>query len=124
MSDLEDSFAGVWVPKGTCIAQIVAVFCVHIWPPGQVLGIRAQLQGTRPLLCSTPRPTSRSRSAHYVVEGDSSVALTRGIQAHFPGVDRTAAISRIAKLGLLSNVTARALSLCTVCSDISGGYCY
>lgn len=45
MLDSEVTFAGAWVPQGTNIAQIVAVACVHIWTLGQVLGIRAQLQG-------------------------------------------------------------------------------
>lgn len=52
MLDSGVTFAGAWVPQGTYIAQIVAVACVHIWAPGQVLGIRAQLQGTG--LCSPP----------------------------------------------------------------------
>lgn len=46
MLDSGVTFAGAWVPQGTYIAQIVAVAHVHIWAPGQVLGIRAQLQGT------------------------------------------------------------------------------
>lgn len=50
MLDRRVTFAGAWLPQGTYIAQIVAASCVHIWAPGQVLGIRAQLQGT--VLCS------------------------------------------------------------------------
>ena len=50
MLDSGVAFAGAWVPQGTYIAQIVAVARVHIWAPGQVLGIRAQLQGNRPVL--------------------------------------------------------------------------
>lgn len=46
MLDSGVTFAGAWVPQGTYIAQIVAVARVHIWASGQVLGIRAQLQGT------------------------------------------------------------------------------
>lgn len=103
------------VPLGTYIAQIVAVACVHIWASGQVLGISAQLQVTG--LCPPPR----SLSAHWLVcmVGDSSALVTGGMQAHFPGVDRTASISRMARLGLLSTATARAVSLwsaCTVCT--------
>lgn len=39
-----------WVPQGTDIAQIVAVARAHIWAPGQVLWIRAQLLACGPLL--------------------------------------------------------------------------
>lgn len=46
-------FAGAWVPQGTYIAQIVAVARVHIWAPGQVRGIRAQLRGQ----ASAPPPS-------------------------------------------------------------------
>ena len=49
MLDSGVTFAGAWVPQGTYIAQIVAVAHVHIWAPGQVLGIRAQLQEQAPL---------------------------------------------------------------------------
>lgn len=38
------------VPQGTDIAQIVAVARVHIWAPGQVLWIRAQLLACGPSL--------------------------------------------------------------------------
>lgn len=55
MLDSEVTFAGAWVPQGTYISQIVAVACAHIWAPGQVLGIRAQLQGSG--LCLHPHTT-------------------------------------------------------------------
>lgn len=55
MLDSRVTFAGAWVPQGTHIAQIVAVARVHIWAPGQVLGIRAQLQGIG--LCSRLAPS-------------------------------------------------------------------
>lgn len=55
MFDSGVTFAGAWVPQGTYIAQNVAVARVHIWAPGQVLGIRAQLQGTG--LCSPLTPS-------------------------------------------------------------------
>lgn len=45
MSESGAAFAGAPVPLGTCIAQIMVVAFVHIWAPGQVLRIRAQLQG-------------------------------------------------------------------------------
>lgn len=108
MLDSEVTFAGAWVPQGTRIAQIVAVARVHIWAPGQVLGIRAQLQGTG--LCS---PLTPSLPVAWG-EGGRSTLLTRGMQAHFPCGDRTAFISRMASLGLLHvylNATARAVSL-------------
>lgn len=109
MLDSGVTFAGAWVPQGTCIAQIVAVARVHIWAHGQVLGIRAQLQGTG--LCSPPPLTPSLPVAWW---GDRSTLLTRGMQAHFPWDDRTAFISRMASLGLLPvylNATARAISL-------------
>lgn len=71
MLDSEVTFAGAWVPQGTYISQIVAFACVHIWAPGQVLGIRAQLQGSG--LCLLPhnphpKPT-HSLSARGVLGG-------------------------------------------------------
>lgn len=114
MLDSEVTFAGAWVPQGTYISQIVAFACVHIWAPGQVLGIRAQLQGSG--LCLLPhnphpKPT-HSLSAHGVLGelGGRSTLLTRGMQARFPREGRTAFISRMARLALLSvylNATAR-----------------
>lgn len=112
MLDSGVTFAGAWVPQGTYIAQIVAVACVHIWGPGQVLGIRAQLQGTGPLL--PPHPPLSLPLSQWRGWGDRSTLLTRGMQAHFPWDDRTAFISRMASLGLLPvylNATARAVSL-------------
>lgn len=94
MLDSGVTFAGAWVPQGTYIAQIVAVAHVHIWAPGQVLGIRAQLQGTG--LCSPLTP-----SLPVAWWGDRRTLLTRGMQAHFPWDDRTAFISRMESLGLL-----------------------
>lgn len=107
MLDSEVIFAGAWVPQGTYIAQIVAVARVHIWAPGQVQGIRAQLRGTGRCYPLTPSPP-------MVWWGDRSTLLTRGMQAHFPWDNRTAFISRIESLGLLPvylNATARAESL-------------
>lgn len=80
MLDSEVTFAGAWVPQGTYISQIVAFACVHIWAPGQVLGIRAQLQGSG--LCLLPhnphpKPT-HSLSARGVLGGGNG-----GAEAHF-----------------------------------------
>lgn len=118
MLDSGVTFAGACVPQGTYIAQIVAVAREHIWAPGQVLGIRAQLLGTG--LCSPLTP-----SLPMACWGDRSTLLTRGMQTHFPWDDRTAFISRIESLGLLpvylnatskSRITVR--SACTLCSYI------
>lgn len=125
MLDSGVTFAGAWVPQGTYIAQIVAVAHVHIWAPGQVLGIRAQLQGTG--LSSPPHSPLCLWRGNGEGGGDWSTLLTRGMQAHFPWGDRTAFISRMASLGLLPvylNATARAVSLCgalSLCAVILGG---
>lgn len=122
MLDSGVTFAGAWVPQGTYIAQIVAVARVHIWAPGQVLGIRAQLQGTG--LCS-PLPHSLPLLL-WRGGGTCSTLLTRGMQAHFPRDDRSAFISRMASVGFTpcvskcdseSCITVR--NACTVCSYIS-----
>lgn len=72
MLDSGVAFAGAWVSQGTYIAQIVAVACVHIWAPSQVLGIRAQLRGTG--LCP---PHSFSLFAFGVVGGQKHTSDQR-----------------------------------------------
>ncbi len=132
MLDSGVTFAGARLPQETYIAQIVAVARVHIWAPGQVLGIRAQLQEAG--LCFPPTLTPSLPVVVVVVMvvagggwGLRCTLLTRGMQAHFPGGDRTAFISRMASRGFLPvylNATARAASLrgaLVLCAVILGG---
>lgn len=125
MLDSGVTFAGAWVPQGTYIAQIVAVACVHIWAPGQVLGIRAQLQRTGLCFPLTPSPpmawlggwgwggqkhTSDQRDAGTFPWGWQNCIYQQNGKPGFTPC--------VSKCDSKSPITAR--STCTVCSYIRG----
>lgn len=118
MLDSGVTFAGAWVPQGTCIAQIVAVARVHIWAPGQVLGIRAQLQGTG--LCSPPHSLSAcgmvGGQKHTSDQRDAGTFPWRRQNCIYQQTGKTGCTPCVSKCDSKSRITVR--NACTVCSYI------
>lgn len=89
---------------GTYVAQIVAVARVHIWAPGQVLRIRAQLQASAPLPQTPPvawvvvggqKHTSDQRDANTFPSGRQNCIYQRnGEHAFTPCVSKCDSKSR------------------------------
>lgn len=101
-----------WVPRGTCIAEIVAVVRVHIWGPWSGAGNKATAAEKSPLL---PHPAPLPLPACGPVWGQKHTSDHRDASADPSG--RQNRVCQQNGRPLYLNVTARA-GLEPVCSYI------